>query len=162
MLAGHPKNCSTTHFFSVGGGSICIILARAGALTIGRVLHAIHILPPVFVCSMARQRILSLLRSAARATAQQSAALSEACSLNVRMCAFSSSSGRAAAALAGGCCRVDLMCGSAATAVLESEPDSLWVRAGRRLGAGLWQQQLTLSVCGMRSISIAALQPSDK
>jgi hypothetical protein len=36
------------------------------------------------------------------------------------------------------------------------------VHAGRRLGAGLWQQQLPLSVCGMRGISIAALQPSDK
>lgn len=49
---------------------------------------------------MARgQRILSLLRSAARATAQQTAAISEAGSLNVGLRAFSSSS--RAAALAG-------------------------------------------------------------
>lgn len=107
------------------------------------------------------QRVLSLLRSAARATAQQGATISEASSINVGLRAFTSTS--RAAALAGGPTnrRICWIC----RAGQPMHPDpvrALITRAGARLGAGLWQQQLPLSACGVRSISLAALKPSDK
>lgn len=47
-------------------------------------------------------------------------------------------------------------------AMLLLDAHMLCVCTGRRLGSGLWQQQMPLTACGMRSISLAALQPSDE